>query len=349
MTTRPSGVATQRIKNAKQEADNTPALIKVAKVPVNNQGTRSSKEIQTKGGTSERRECQLTSPIVQPLGLIQPHLPHQQMIVGEKQDKKISHDKLTQPMPLALVENAVDRATKKRGLEPSANASNKAVIPVHQTSPDKMARALVLFNQSWAALEEEESSKKELASDISNKMKLDVPNIPDAIIAKDRQEHGKLWTELLQRWNGLICSLQLCSHQRLIKLQKPLRRWNNTELRDLPNRFKEAQKHLETLLLEEQRRPPTKNNMNQVRMASNYVAALQTQLETFWSKRARSKWVKEGDSNTRFFHSSVQHRRVRNRITSLRTEEGEILSDMAQIREYTMQHFSEHYGKINYS
>ncbi|KAK1300276.1 hypothetical protein QJS10_CPB13g00373 [Acorus calamus] len=121
-------------------------------------------------------------------------------------------------------------------------------------------------------------------------------------------------------------------HQRLIKLQKPLRRWNNTKLRDLPNRFKEAQKHLETLLLEEQQRPPTENNMNQVRMASNYVAALQTQLETFWSQRARSKWVKEGDRNTRFFHSSVQHRRVRNRITSLRTEEGEILSDTAQIR-----------------
>ncbi|KAG7536410.1 Reverse transcriptase domain [Arabidopsis suecica] len=39
--------------------------------------------------------------------------------------------------------------------------------------------------------------------------------------------------------------------------------------------------------------------------------------EQYWKQKSRERWLKEGDRNTKFFHGSVQRRRVQNRILSL--------------------------------
>ncbi|CAL9233523.1 unnamed protein product, partial [Arabidopsis halleri] len=44
--------------------------------------------------------------------------------------------------------------------------------------------------------------------------------------------------------------------------------------------------------------------------------------EIYWKQKSKEKWLKEGDRNTRFFHGSVQRRRVRNKILSLITDNG---------------------------
>ncbi|KAG7593815.1 hypothetical protein ISN45_Aa01g026030 [Arabidopsis thaliana x Arabidopsis arenosa] len=39
--------------------------------------------------------------------------------------------------------------------------------------------------------------------------------------------------------------------------------------------------------------------------------------ELYWKLRSKEKWLSEGDRNTKFFHGSVQRRRVQNRVLSL--------------------------------
>lgn len=42
--------------------------------------------------------------------------------------------------------------------------------------------------------------------------------------------------------------------------------------------------------------------------------------EIMWKKQSRSIWFKEGDHNTKFFHTRTSHRRQKNTISRLKDE-----------------------------
>ena len=42
----------------------------------------------------------------------------------------------------------------------------------------------------------------------------------------------------------------------------------------------------------------------------------------FWSQKARTTWLQEGDKNTQYFHAVVKGRRKRNKIQSLHRDDG---------------------------
>ena len=63
---------------------------------------------------------------------------------------------------------------------------------------------------------------------------------------------------------------------------------------------------------------------------SGDIASLKRQLsktykdeELFWSQKSRSRWLKERDKNTTFFHISVMTKRKRNRISMLQNLNGD--------------------------
>lgn len=54
----------------------------------------------------------------------------------------------------------------------------------------------------------------------------------------------------------------------------------------------------------------------------NYLTEAYKQEEEFWSRKARVKWLSEGDNNSRYFHAVTAKRRKMNRIDQLTTDEG---------------------------
>lgn len=48
--------------------------------------------------------------------------------------------------------------------------------------------------------------------------------------------------------------------------------------------------------------------------------------ESFWRQRSKAKWLKDGDKNTKFFHSIVDHRRKKSRIHKIQDGNGNWLT-----------------------
>ncbi|XP_019197208.1 PREDICTED: uncharacterized protein LOC109191092 [Ipomoea nil] len=70
-----------------------------------------------------------------------------------------------------------------------------------------------------------------------------------------------------------------------------------------------------------------------------YMAALRNQSDR-WRQRAKEMWYKGGDSNSRFFHHSVNRRRRRNRIRGLRDVNGDFTEDEQRMGDIMVDYFA---------
>ncbi|XP_071926918.1 uncharacterized protein [Coffea arabica] len=78
------------------------------------------------------------------------------------------------------------------------------------------------------------------------------------------------------------------------------------------------------------------------------VAELKSQLsksykeeELYWSQKSRSKWLKEGDRNTVFFHSTVMAKKRRNTISTLQKNDGTWCKDEQEIEEELSEYYKD--------
>ncbi|XP_068339108.1 uncharacterized protein [Pyrus communis] len=78
---------------------------------------------------------------------------------------------------------------------------------------------------------------------------------------------------------------------------------------------------------------------HEIREKSRRVDELRLQEESYWCQRSRVKWLREGDANTKFFHSSTLQRRRRNKVVKLRNEDGSWVDRPSQVRQLVENHF----------
>jgi len=75
-------------------------------------------------------------------------------------------------------------------------------------------------------------------------------------------------------------------------------------------------------------------------LASQYLQLCKDE-ESFYKQKSRVQWLQLGDRNTTFFHKSLLHRQVRNRIHSLQDEEGNLVHDQQEIGRMASTYFEE--------
>ena len=66
--------------------------------------------------------------------------------------------------------------------------------------------------------------------------------------------------------------------------------------------------------------------------------------ETHWRQKARVKWVKERDCNSKFFHKVANGKRNRKYIKVLENEKGLVLNNSKSIKEETLRYFEKLYS-----
>lgn len=71
----------------------------------------------------------------------------------------------------------------------------------------------------------------------------------------------------------------------------------------------------------------------------NKLEELLVHEEVYWKQRAKSFWLMEGDSNTKFFHTYATARKKCNKISKLINEDGEAVTDQAGMAEVVRNYF----------
>lgn len=65
--------------------------------------------------------------------------------------------------------------------------------------------------------------------------------------------------------------------------------------------------------------------------------------EKYWKQRSKQKWLEEGDHNSKYFHVIANHKRKKNRITSLRINNSTTQS-IGVIKKHVLEYYKEVLG-----
>ncbi|XP_071933514.1 uncharacterized protein [Coffea arabica] len=117
---------------------------------------------------------------------------------------------------------------------------------------------------------------------------------------------------------------------KLKRLKKCLQAWNKTTFGNVFDRVAQAEElaHQKEQRMEQENTEASHLEWSQAQ--ANFLQALANE-EFFWKQKARIKWLQEGDSNTKFFHSYVQDKRARLRISRIKSSMGDWIEDLDAI------------------
>lgn len=144
------------------------------------------------------------------------------------------------------------------------------------------------------------------------------------------------------------CDRNINTREALKRLEGRLRKWNKEVFGDVQIRkeklmreIKEVQQKIDhgctDALLEQEGE-----------LVKEFGVILE-QEEMIWFQKSRVKWVVHGDRNTKFFHTSTIIRRRRNRIESLKADDGSWVSGSHELEHLAVEYFTRLYSLMDLS
>ncbi|GAU37415.1 hypothetical protein TSUD_361200 [Trifolium subterraneum] len=144
---------------------------------------------------------------------------------------------------------------------------------------------------------------------------------------------------LVDGWGGYVLK------EKLKRIKRELKEWHKSHTHNLPSRIESLNVRLATLdkkgeedtLLE-----PELAELHEITTDIHSLSRLHTSI--CW-QQSRSRWLKEGDANTKYFHSVLASRRWGNVISSLQVD-STIVEGVVPIREAVVSHFASHFKAV---
>ncbi|KAG9441971.1 hypothetical protein H6P81_017825 [Aristolochia fimbriata] len=131
---------------------------------------------------------------------------------------------------------------------------------------------------------------------------------------------------------------------KLKKLKQKLIVWAKHEKATAAAQRTLLQLQVDALDAREEGTPLSLEEFSERNMASHCLRNLISHERIIWKQRARYRWLKEEDANTRFFHAIASARRQSNRVSSLMIN-GEYTSERSSITNALVEYFADLYRK----
>ncbi|XP_059066306.1 uncharacterized protein LOC131857630 [Cryptomeria japonica] len=115
--------------------------------------------------------------------------------------------------------------------------------------------------------------------------------------------------------------------------------WNKETLKNIFNEKDRVEGELDAL-----NRKIMDNGMSKVDFINDKnpkerLVELHIREEIYWRDKAREMWIKDGDKNTKYFHSSVKARQAFNQVSEITLEDGHKLQNMNEIGQAAVEYF----------
>ncbi|XP_075665701.1 uncharacterized protein LOC142635432 [Castanea sativa] len=126
---------------------------------------------------------------------------------------------------------------------------------------------------------------------------------------------------------GVMANLSRCATELL--------KWSSNVFGQIPKKIQAKRNELNSLTLQD-KDGALSTEINSLRKEVN---DLLDDEEIYWGQRAKAHWLKEGDKNTKFFHTQASERRKQNTILGIEDSQGRWCNERDSIAQVAVEYF----------
>ncbi|XP_026428612.1 uncharacterized protein LOC113324504 [Papaver somniferum] len=140
-------------------------------------------------------------------------------------------------------------------------------------------------------------------------------------------------------WNALVYGNPYFIFPfKLKRLKEAMKLWNQQVFGNVNARLKQAKLKFEVASRNSDEDPFDTSNQN--------VQEVRMQQHIMLKQKSRNKWILEGSSNTSYFHITINTRRSVNTISELVTDDGSLIIDPDQLRDYVVSYYESKFNGV---
>lgn len=158
-----------------------------------------------------------------------------------------------------------------------------------------------------------------------------------------RDKVTQIWSQIEQEAPQ---QLGVAFVQKITRLQAEMSHWHKEKFGQMDSQLKYCKQVISFFDQIEEKRTLDSREFQLRQKIRQRAYDLSIASEIKWKQRARCNWLKNGDNNTRFFHSFASARTARNAVLSLRSEATDITNGM-EIKRLFLHHMKQILGTEN--
>ncbi|CAJ2673056.1 unnamed protein product [Trifolium pratense] len=144
----------------------------------------------------------------------------------------------------------------------------------------------------------------------------------------------------IEGWGGFVLK------EKFKWIKSVLKDWHSSHTQNLPSRIESLKDRLAVLDDKGGDEVLSESELAELRGVSLDIHSLSRLNASICWQQSRSRWLKEGDANTKYFHSVLARRRRGNAISTLQVD-GTTVEGVLPIRHAVFSHFASHFKAVN--